>query len=131
MINQYETTMILTPVLSDEDVKKTIKGYADFLKSNGAEIIEEDFGGLKQLAYPIKKKTTEIYHFMEFKAPAELITNLELSYRRDENILRFLTIKVEKYAAIYNDNKRKGLVGRNKKKDNNSDTAVAEPKTEA
>ncbi|NNC96428.1 MAG: 30S ribosomal protein S6 [Chitinophagales bacterium] len=127
MTNQYETTMILTPVLSDEDVKKTIDGYVDFLTSNGAEIVEKDFWGLKQLAYPIKKKTTGIFNYLEFKGSAELIDKLELSYRRDENILRFLTIKVEKYAAIYNDNKRKGLVGRNKKKKHEPKPRVEEP----
>ena len=115
-MNQYETTFIVTPVLSDEDVKKTIKEYMDFLKSNGAEIVEEAHWGLKQLAYPIKKKTTGIYHHVEYKAETEMIEKFELSLRRDESIMRFLTIRVDKYAKKYNDDKRAGLVGRNKKK---------------
>ena len=115
-MNQYETTFIVTPVLSDEDVKKTIKEYMDFLKSNGAEIVEEAHWGLKQMAYPIKKKTTGIYHHVEYTADTAMIEKFELSLRRDESIMRFLTIRVDKYAKKYNDDKRAGLVGRNKKK---------------
>lgn len=114
--NQYETTFIMTPVLSEEDAKRTAKAYTQLLKDNNAEIILEENWGLKQLAYPIAKKTTGIYHHVEFKAPAEVIAKLELAYRRDEdNILRFMTIRLDKYAVEYNDKKRKGLVGRNKK----------------
>jgi small subunit ribosomal protein S6 len=115
-MNQYETTFIVTPVLSDEDVKKTVQTYTDFLKSNGAEIVEEAHWGLKQLAYPIKKKTTGIYHHVEYTADASLIDKLELALRRDESIMRFLSIKLDKYSKKYNDDKRAGLVGRNKKK---------------
>ena len=115
-MNQYETTFIVTPVLSDEDVKKTINEYMDFLKSNGAEIVEEAHWGLKQMAYPIKKKTTGIYHHIEYTADTAMIEKFELSLRRDESIMRFLTIRVDKYAKKYNDDKRAGLVGRNKKK---------------
>lgn len=114
-MNQYETTFIVTPVLSEGDVKKTVQEYVDFLKSNGAEIVEQDHWGLKQLSYPINKKTTGIYHHVEYKAAAELIEKFELSLRRDESIMRFLTVRLGKYAIKYNDDKRAGLVGRNKK----------------
>lgn len=125
-MNQYETTFIVTPVLKEEDVKESIKSYVDFLKSNGAEIVEEDHWGLKKLAYPIKKKTTGIYHHVEFKADTQLIEKLELSLKRDENIMRFLTVRCDKYAIKYNDDKRAGLVGRNKTvKTDNSKTEKA------
>jgi len=113
-MNQYETTFIVTPVLTEEGIKETVKQYTEFLKSNGAEIVEEDHWGLKKLAYPIQKKTTGIYHHVEFKADTQLIEKLELSLKRDENIMRFLTIRCDKYAIKYNDDKRAGLVGRNK-----------------
>jgi len=113
-MNQYETTFIVTPVLTEGDVKESIKSYVDFLKSNGAEIVEEDHWGLKKLAYPIKKKTTGIYHHIEFRSDAALIEKLEISLKRDESIMRFLTVKCDKYAVKYNDDKRAGLVGRNK-----------------
>lgn len=115
MLNNYETTFILTPVLSEDDAKKTINAYVDLLKAGGAEIVLQEHWGLKNLRYPIKKKTTGIYHHLEFKAPAKAIDTLEIAYRRDENILRFLTVRLDKYAVKYNEDKRAGLVGRNKK----------------
>lgn len=121
MNNNYETTIIVTPVLPEEEVKNTVNSYVDFLKKNGGEIVEIDRWGLRQLAYPIKKKTTGFYTVIEFVADSQLIDKLELSYRRDENILRFMTVKLDKYAVKYNDDKRKGLVGRNKKKPANSE----------
>lgn len=115
MHNNYETVFILTPVLSEENAKNSINAYVELLKAQGAEIVHQEHWGLKNLRYPIKKKTTGIYHLVEFKAPAKAINLLEIAYRRDENVLRYITIKLDKYAAKYNDDKRAGLVGRNKK----------------
>ena len=115
MLNNYETTFILTPVLSEDDAKKAINGYVELLKAGGAEIVLEDHWGLKNLRYPIRKKTTGIYHHLEFKAPAKAIDTLEVAYRRDENVLRFLTVRLDKYAVQYNADKRAGKVGKNKK----------------
>ncbi len=115
MLSQYETVFILTPVLSEDDAKKRIAAYADLLKSQGAEIVHEEHWGLKNLRYPIKKKTTGIYHLLEYKGTGKAIDTLEVAFRRDENVLRFLTVKLDKYAIKYNDDKRAGLVGRNKK----------------
>jgi len=115
MLNQYETTFILTPVLSDDDTKQTVNAYVDLLKAQGAEVIHQDHWGLKNLVYPIKKKTTGIYHHIEFKAPAKAIDILEIAYRRDENVLRYLTVKLDKYAVAYNES-RKGAKGTKEKK---------------
>src|SRR5690606_14047802 len=110
MLTQYETVFILTPVLSEDDTKRTINAYVDLLKSQGAEIVHEEHWGLKNLRFPIKKKTTGIYHLVEYKGGGKAIDALELAFRRDENVLRYLTIKLDKYAVKYNDDKRAGLV---------------------
>ncbi|MCS6818303.1 MAG: 30S ribosomal protein S6 [Chitinophagales bacterium] len=112
MLNQYETTFILTPVLSEDDTKKVIQSYIELLKSNGAEIVAEEHWGLRNLRYPIKKKTTGIYHCIEFKAPPTVINTLEIAFRRDENVLRYLTVRLDKYSIKYNQDKRAGLIGR-------------------
>jgi small subunit ribosomal protein S6 len=122
MLGQYETTFILTPVLSEDDAKRVISGYVDLLKSHGAEIIHQEHWGLKNLKYPIAKKTTGIYHLIEFKGDGKAIDTLEIAYRRDEGLLRYLTVRLDKYAVKYNDDKRAGLVGKGKK--------VQTPKTE-
>ncbi len=124
-MNQYETTVIITPVLSEEELNETLKTYRDFLKKNDAEIVEEVKWGLRQLAYPIQNKTTGIYYIFEYKGDNTMVDKLELNFRRDENIMRFLTVKLDKYAAEYNDKKRLGLVGRNKKVKSNNETVAA------
>ena len=100
-MNQYETVFILTPVLSDEQMKETVEKFKGVLTNAGAEIISEENWGLKKLAYPIDKKTTGFYVLIEFNAAPETIKTLEIAYRRDEKVLRFLTVKMEKYAAEY------------------------------
>lgn len=112
MIKNYETTVIFTPVLSDAEVKKSIKKYTGVLKEEGAEIIHEDHWGLRQLAYPIRKKTTGIYHTIEFKSEGEVLDKLEVLFRRDPDLLRFLSTRLDKYAIKYNEDKRNGLIGR-------------------
>ena len=100
-MNQYETVFILTPVLSDEQMKETVEKFKGVLTNAGAEIISEENWGLKKLAYPIDKKTTGFYELIEFYAAPDTIKTLEIAYRRDEKVLRYLTVKMEKYAAEY------------------------------
>jgi len=113
-MQQYETVIILTPLLSDEAAKEVIAKFSKILTDNGAEIIQEDNWGLRKLAYPIEKKTTGYYHLTEFKAPGELINKLEIEYRRDERVMRFLTIALDKHAIAYNDKKRSGAFNQKK-----------------
>ena len=100
-MNQYETVFILTPVLSDEQMKEAVEKFKGVLTNAGAEIINEENWGLKKFAYPIDKKTTGFYVLIEFNAAPETIKTLEIAYRRDEKVLRFLIVKMEKYAAEY------------------------------
>ncbi len=106
MLKQYETVFIMTPVLSDEQMKETVEKYQKFLKAKDAEIVFEDHWGLKKLAYPIQKKSTGFYHLIEFRADPELIREWEVTFKRDERILRFLTVSLDKYALAYNEKKR-------------------------
>lgn len=120
-MQQYETLIVLTPLLSEEATKEAIAKYRGILTESGAEIINEDNWGLKKLAYPIQKKTTGYYHLTEFKAPGELINKLEIEYRRDERILRFLTVALDKHAVAYSEKKRSGAF--NKPKNQNQEVA--------
>ena len=96
-MNQYETVFILTPVLSDVQMKE----FKAILTQEGAEIINEENWGLKKLAYPIQKKSTGFYQLIEFKADPSVIAKLDVNYRRDERVIRFLTFRMDKYAAEY------------------------------
>lgn len=121
-MQQYETVIILTPLLSDEAAKEAIAKYSKLMTDNGAEIIDEDNWGLKKLAYPIEKKTTGFYHLTTFKAPGEFINKLEVEYRRDERVMRFLTISLDKHAMAYSEKKRSGAF--NKKKETKTEGAA-------
>ena len=87
-MNQYETVFILTPVLSDDQMKEAVAKFKKLLTDNGAEILNEEAWGLKKLAYQIQKKTSGFYNLFEFKAEPSLIKTLETAYRRDEKVIR-------------------------------------------
>jgi small subunit ribosomal protein S6 len=107
-MQQYESVIILTPLLSEEVAKEVITKFRNLLTEGGAEIVHEDNWGLRKLAYPIQKKSTGYYHLTEFKAPGDLISKLEVFYKRDERVMRFLTVSLDKHAIAYNEKKRSG-----------------------
>ena len=109
MLNNYETVFILTPVLSEIQMKEAVEKFAKLLTDNGAEIVNEENWGLRKLAYPIQKKSTGFYQLLEFKAEPELIAKLELEYRRDERVIRFLTFKLDKYAVEYSARRKSNI----------------------
>lgn len=108
-MKQYETTFIVNPTLSGDEIKQAAQMYVDFLRGEGCEIVHLDEMGVLQLAYPINKRTSGAYFWMEYKAPnGEVVSKLELAFRRDDNVLRYLTIAVDKHRAQYNVDKRAG-----------------------
>ena len=114
MNKHYETVIIFSPLLAEEDVKKGIARYQKLLQDHDGKLVEERNWGLKQLAYPIDGKSNGIYYIMEFTAPGTFVNKLEIEFKRDENLLRFLTVALDKYGVDYNDRRRQGLVGKNK-----------------
>ncbi len=115
MLNHYETVFIATPVLSESQMKETVKKVKSVITGNGGEIVHEENWGLRKLAYPIQKKSTGFYYLIEFRAEGELIEKLETEYRRDERFIRFLTFRMDKYAIEYAEKKRR------QKKNNNDE----------
>ena len=106
MVKQYETVFIMTPVLSEDQMKEAVNKYRDLLKSFDAEVVHEEKWGLKKLAYPIQKKSTGFYHLFEYKIEGAKIKNFEIAMKRDEKMLRFLTVALDKHAIAYNEKKR-------------------------
>ena len=106
MVKQYETVFIATPVLSDAQMKEAVAKYTDLIKANGGEVVYEEDWGLKQLAYPIQHKTSGFYYLIEFKAEPEFVATLETQYRRDERVIRYLTVALDKHAVAYAERRR-------------------------
>jgi small subunit ribosomal protein S6 len=104
----YETVFILTPVLSEVQMKDTVDKFVNLLKEVGADIVNVENWGLKKMAYPIQKKSTGFYVLVEFTALPNVINKLEVEFRRDEKVMRFLTTVLDKHAIIYAERRRKG-----------------------
>jgi small subunit ribosomal protein S6 len=116
-MNHYEVTFIVDPVLSGDEIKATAQTYVDHLTTEGCTIVHVDEMGLRPLAFPINRRSSGIYYCVEFSNEnGAFLGNLELSLRRDERIMRFLTVKLDKYGVKYNEDKRNGLIGKKKKK---------------
>ena len=106
MLKQYETVFIATPVLSDSQMKEAVAKYTELIKNNGGEVVYEEDWGLKQLAYPIQHKTSGFYYLIEFKAEPAFVSTLETQYHRDERIIRYITVSLDKNAAAYAEKRR-------------------------
>ncbi len=100
-MNHYETVFILTPVLSDAQMKEAVEKFTKVLTDNGATIVNEEIWGLRKLAYPIEKKSTGFYTLIEFDGEPTIVKKLDTAYRRDERVIRYLTFRLDKYAAEY------------------------------
>ena len=120
-LKTYEAVFILTPVLSDTQMKDTVEKFKKVLTDHNAEITSAEYWGLKKLAYPITSKSTGFYNLIEFTGEPGVVENLELEFRRDEKVMRFLTTALNKHAVEYNNKRKSGAF--NKKKE--------EPKKEA
>jgi small subunit ribosomal protein S6 len=87
-------------------MKEAAEKFRNLVLENGGEIVNEENWGLRKLAYPIQKKSTGFYSLMEFKAEPSFVETLELNFRRDERVIRFLTFKLDKYALQYAEKRR-------------------------
>ena len=112
-MNNYETVFILTPVLSDAQMKEAVEKFKTLLTDKGAEIINEESWGIRKLAYPIDKKSTGFYNMLEFSADPSVIADLEVNMRRDERVLRFLTTKHDKFSFEYSEKRRRNRSSKN------------------
>jgi small subunit ribosomal protein S6 len=106
-MNHYETVFILNPVLSQEQIKETVKKFEDILISKGAKMISKENWGLKKLAYAIQNKKSGFYHLLEYTVTGEAINELEIAFRREERVMRYLTVALDKHAIAWAERRRK------------------------
>jgi small subunit ribosomal protein S6 len=126
MSKQYETVFILTPILSEAQAKDAVEKFTTIITANGGSIVHEENWGLRKLAYPIQKKNSGFYHVVEYTVnEGNVVDILETEFRRDERILRFMTIVLDKHSIAYNEKKRKGLIGRKREESTESKTENA------
>jgi small subunit ribosomal protein S6 len=106
-MNHYETVFILNPVLSESQIEEAVQKFVDFIKTHKGSITSQENWGLKKLAYPIENKKSGFYHLFEFVAPNEVVSALEVEFRRDERVMRYLTVKLDKHALAWAEKRRK------------------------
>ena len=106
MVQKYETVFIATPVLSETQMKEAVAKYTKLIEENGGKVVYEEDWGLRQLGYPIEHKTTGFYYLIEFEADTQFVATLETQYHRDERIIRYLTVALDKDAAAYAEKRR-------------------------
>ena len=110
MLRSYETVFVLTPVLSEKEIKDAVDKFRKIIVERGeSKIVHEENLGLKKLAYPIGKKLTGVYQLFEIQANPQFVATLETEYKRDERILRFLVVSLDKHGVAYNHNRRNYL----------------------
>jgi small subunit ribosomal protein S6 len=109
-MNSYETVFILTPVLSDEQAKEAVQKFEGEIAAFGGKLKHSEKWGLKKLAYPIQKKSTGFYFLLEYEGQGDLVTQLEVSFKRDERVMRFLTVKMDDHHVAYAE-KRRAKIG--------------------
>jgi small subunit ribosomal protein S6 len=124
-LKHYETVFILTPVLPENQAKDAVEKFKEVIKSQtDADLYHEENWGIRKLAYPIQHKSTGYYTLFEFKGNPDIVAALETAFRRDERVLRFMTISLDKYALEYNEKRRRGAFN---KKGNNAGASAEKP----
>ncbi len=93
--NFYELTYIINAALSDDQIKEVIRRVNQYIEEHGGEIVEVDEWGTRRLAYPIQKRRNGYYVNMYFRAPGSLIAALERFLEIDEQVLRYLTLRMD------------------------------------
>ena len=95
MSQQYEMIFILRPDLSEDQVNQALNTYKEFLTTNNATNLEVKIWGKRRLAYPIQKKVDGIYVQFNYQADGTQIAPLERMMRLGEEVMRYLTIRLD------------------------------------
>ena len=91
----YESLFIIRPSLSDEDTTALIDKMKGVAEKSGATMLQAENWGRKKLAYEVKRERKGTYVFFYFKGPSPVVGELERSYRLEDSIIKFLTVRLE------------------------------------
>ena len=94
----YESAILINAALEDNQIQSIISHIKELISSNDGEIIDIEDWGRKRLAYMIKKSKIGYYIIIQLNAYPQTISTLEKFYKLDENILRYLNIRLTKNA---------------------------------
>lgn len=93
-MNKYESVIIVNPNVDDEGLKSLEKTFTDLINKEG-KVEKVDNLGKKKLAYEVKKNNEGIYLVFYFEAEPTLVAELERNYRINDEVIKFIVIRVE------------------------------------
>lgn len=96
-MSNYESVLIARQDLATSQVNDIVANLSDVIKNEGGEVVKVDNWGLKNLAYRIKKNRKGHYVLLNMVAPAKAIAEYERVMRLNEDIIRYMTIKVDEF----------------------------------
>lgn len=94
----YESAILINAALDDQQIEAILSKVKDFITTNGGTIREIENWGRKRLAYPVEKSKIGYYAIYRFDGPSDIVAKLERTYSLDEQILRYVTLKLNSEA---------------------------------
>ncbi len=94
----YESAVLINAALEDDQIGIVKDRIKETITNNGGEIIEIEDWGRKRLAYMVKKSKIGCYFIFHYNSSPGLVSKLERFFQLDDNVLRYLTIKLSKEA---------------------------------
>ena len=99
-MTNYESVLIARQDLGASQVQDIVNNLGDVIKAQGGEVVRVDNWGLKNLAYRIKKNRKGYYVLLNISAPATAISEFERVMRINEDIIRYMTVKVDSFSDV-------------------------------
>ncbi|MBU1274551.1 MAG: 30S ribosomal protein S6 [Proteobacteria bacterium] len=93
-MRHYETIFIVHPELSEEDTAACVEKFRGILENGGAFMVKEDHWGRRRLAYVVKKQSKGYFVLFEYGASGAAVAELERNFKIDEQVIRYLTVKI-------------------------------------
>ena len=94
MANNYETLVLLSPELAEDNRKEILETLTGIVDREGGNMVETDDWGMRTLAYPVEKQTRGYYVRLVYDAPGALVAELERNIRITDGIFKFMTVKL-------------------------------------
>ena len=94
----YESIFIVRPSLSDEDTTKIIDKMKGVVEKSGAAILKTENWGRKKLAYEVKRERKGTFVYLYFRSEGSVISELERSYRLEDSVIKFMTVRLDQEA---------------------------------
>ena len=95
-MNFYESIFIARPSLMDEEVNKVIEKTKSIIEQGGGTVLKTENWGKKKLAYEVEKEKKGTYIFLYFQSEGKVVSDVERTYRLDDAVMKYMTVKLNK-----------------------------------